>query len=75
MGGSNRVINLALVVLVDGEAGEAVGLDAVGGGGARALAAEDVAGHVSDREGGGADEEEEEEGNAHALSRGVLCGF
>ena len=56
------MINLALVVLVDGEAGEAVGLDAVGGGGARALAAEDVAGHVCGREGGGSDDEEEEKG-------------
>lgn len=46
-------------MLVDGEAGEAVGLDAVGRGGVLALAAEDVACHGSNGERGGADEEEE----------------
>lgn len=72
------VTDLALVVLVDGEAAEPVGFGAVGGGGVLLHAAEDVAGHgCSDR---GTEEHQEEEeadrrgsggesgrGNAHAL--------
>lgn len=68
-GGGGRGLHLALVVLVDGEAGERVGLDAVGGGGGVVRAAEDVAGHGEGRGadeeqggGGGGDGEEEEEG-------------
>jgi len=78
---AREATDLALVVLVDGEAAEPVGFGAVGGGGVLLHAAEDVAGHgCSDREGRGTEEHQEEQeadrrgsggessrGNAHAL--------